>query len=398
VVRANTFGLTALLAALTGIGPLSTDMYLPSLPDIARDFTATTAQTQLTISTYLVGFAIGQLIYGPLADRHGRKPVLLWALAIFCLASLACMVATSIDMLIVTRALQAVGGCGGVVIARAVVRDVYSGARAGRELSLMSMVMAVAPVIAPMIGGAVQMLFGWRASFAVLTASGILIAALIWLYLPETLERRATEPVSVRSMLRSFATFLSDGGYLAHCGMAILVFAGLFAWISASSFVLQDLYHLSAFAFGVSFAIASAGFMAGSLIASHFVSHWGIGRTLGFGALAQAAGGLLMMAALAIGFRSAAALVGPMAIYLVGLGLTLPQAMAGAMHPYRDRAGAASSLIGFLQQSGAALCGVAVAHFLGETAWPMAVAVALAGVASVLLWVLTRDVRERALR
>jgi DHA1 family bicyclomycin/chloramphenicol resistance-like MFS transporter len=279
-----------------------------------------------------------------------------------------------------------------------VVRDVYSGARAGRELSLMSMVMAVAPVIAPMIGGAVQMLFGWRASFAVLTASGILIAALIWLYLPETLERRATEPVSVRSMLRSFATFLSDGGYLAHCGMAILVFAGLFAWISASSFVLQDLYHLSAFAFGVSFAIASAGFMAGSLIASHFVSHWGIGRTLGFGALAQAAGGLLMMAALAIGFRSAAALVGPMAIYLVGLGLTLPQAMAGAMHPYRDRAGAASSLIGFLQQSGAALCGVAVAHFLGETAWPMAVAVALAGVASVLLWVLTRDVRERALR
>jgi DHA1 family bicyclomycin/chloramphenicol resistance-like MFS transporter len=397
VVRANTFALTALLAALTGIGPLSTDMYLPSLPAIAREFGATTADAQLTISTYLVGFAIGQLIYGPLSDRHGRKPVLLGALAVYCAATLGCLLASSIDMLIFTRALQALGGCGGVVLSRAIVRDLYAGARAGRELSLISMVMALAPVVAPLIGGAVQTLFGWRANFAVLTASGLLIVTIVSLWLPETLER-ASEAVSARSILRSFSIFLRDRGYLAHCGLAVLVFSGLFAWISASPFVLQDLYHLSAFWFGVAFAVGSAGFMAGSTIASRLVSRRGIGTTVGYGVLAQASGGLLMIAGLALGLRSAAALVAPMAVYLVGLGLTLPQAIAGAMHPYKDRAGAASSLLGFLQQGGAALCGVVVGQLLGNSAWPMAIAVAGTGVASLILWVMTRGVRERALR
>jgi DHA1 family bicyclomycin/chloramphenicol resistance-like MFS transporter len=178
----------------------------------------------------------------------------------------------------------------------------------------------------------------------------------------------------------------------------VLVFSGRLAWMSASPFVLQDLYHLSAFWFGVAFAVGSAGFMAGSTIASRLVSRRGIGTTVGYGVLAQASGGLLMIAGLALGLRSAAALVAPMAVYLVGLGLTLPQAIAGAMHPYKDRAGAASSLLGFLQQGGAALCGVVVGQLLGNSAWPMAIAVAGTGVASLILWVMTRGVRERALR
>jgi DHA1 family bicyclomycin/chloramphenicol resistance-like MFS transporter len=191
--------------------------------------------------------------------------------------------------------------------------------------------------------------------------------------------------------------FLRDGGYLAHCGLAVLVFSGLFAWISASPFVLQNLYHLSAFSFGGAFAAGSAGVLVGSTVATRLVSRRGISFTLGWGVTAQAAGGVLMLIGLALGLRSAAALVAPMAIYLVGLGLTLPQAIAGAMQPYKDRAGAASSLLGFLQQGGAALCGVAVGQVLGESAWPMAIAVALTGLASVALFVTTRGVRERAL-
>jgi DHA1 family bicyclomycin/chloramphenicol resistance-like MFS transporter len=396
VLRSGTFALTALLAALTGIGPLSTDMYLPSLPAIARELQASAAQVQLTISLYLVGFAVGQLIYGPISDRHGRKPVLLAALAIFCAASFICLFSASVEMLMAARAAQAFGGCGGVVLARAIVRDLYSGRRAGRELSLMTMVMALAPVIAPLIGGGLQTWFGWRANFAVLTAAGLMLAAIIWFRLPETLERRS-EPVSARSMLRTFGGFLQDRGFLAHTGLAVLVFSGLFAWISASSFVLQDLYHLSSFAFGVAFAIASGGFMTGSAFASRFVHQLGIGPVLGLGVAAQAVGGLAMIAALALGLRSAASLVLPMAIYLVGLGLTLPQAIAGAMHPYKDRAGAASSLIGFLQQSGAALCGLIVGQLLGQSAWPMAAAICLTGLASLLLWAMTRRVREQAL-
>lgn len=395
--KPGTFALTGLLAALTGIGPLSTDMYLPSLPAIARAFDASVAEAQLTISSYLVGFAIGQLIYGPISDRYGRKPVLLAAVAVYCAASFGCMVSSSIGMLIAFRTLQALGGCGGVVLARAVVRDLYSGTRAGRELSLISMVMALAPVVAPLIGGVVQTGFGWRANFVVLTASGLLIAAAIWWRLPETLAQRAAA-ASPASIARAFGGFLRDGSFVAHAGLVVLVFSGLFAWISASAFVLQDLYGLSSLEFGIAFAVGSAGFMTGSAIASRYVGRYGLDRVIGLGAVAQTAGGLLMVAALLLGLRSAASLVVPMAIYLSGLGLVLPQAMAGAMQPYRDRAGAASSLLGFLQQSGAALCGIAVGQLLGDNAWPMAAAVALTGIASLILWVTTRGIRRRALQ
>jgi DHA1 family bicyclomycin/chloramphenicol resistance-like MFS transporter len=395
--KPGTFALTGLLAALTGIGPLSTDMYLPSLPAIARAFDASVAEAQLTISSYLVGFAIGQLIYGPISDRYGRKPVLLAAVAVYCAASFGCMVSSSIGMLIAFRTLQALGGCGGVVLARAVVRDLYSGTRAGRELSLISMVMALAPVVAPLIGGVVQTGFGWRANFVVLTASGLLIAAAIWWRLPETLAQRAAA-ASPAAIARAFGGFLRDGSFVAHAGLVVLVFSGLFAWISASAFVLQDLYGLSSLEFGIAFAVGSAGFMTGSAIASRYVGRYGLDRVIGLGAVAQTAGGLLMVAALLLGLRSAASLVLPMAIYLSGLGLVLPQAMAGAMQPYRDRAGAASSLLGFLQQSGAALCGIAVGQLLGDNAWPMAAAVALTGIASLILWVTTRGIRRRALQ
>ena len=213
MLRPGTFALTALLAGLSAVGPLTTDMYLPSLPDIARQLDASTAQVQLTISAYLIGFAVGQIFYGPVSDRHGRKPVLLAAIALYCVASLACALSTSIEMLIVARAFQALGGSGGIVLARAIVRDIYSGARAGRELSLIASVMALAPVLAPIAGGLVQTGFGWRATFLVLVLAGLAGAGTIWALLPETLNMRAAEPVSLASMARHRARS-------AQCGTA----------------------------------------------------------------------------------------------------------------------------------------------------------------------------------
>ena len=396
MLRPGTFALTALLAALTAIGPLSTDMYLASLPDIARQLGASTAQVQLTISAYLIGFAVGQIVYGPLSDRHGRKPVLLAAVALYCVATLACALSTSIEMLIAGRFVQALGGSGGIVLARAIVRDLYSGARAGRELSVMGAVMALAPVLAPIAGGLLQTGFGWRSVFFTLVGVGLIGAGVVWPLLPETLAARAAEPVSPASMLRSYRVVARNPAYLAYLGLASTGFGGLFAWISGTSFVLQNLYGLTPFQFGVAFAVGSVGYMIGTVLAARLVMRFGIDRTLGVGAAAMAAGGLGMVIAVALGLTSAASLVLPMALYLAGLGMVLPQAIAGAMTPFPERAGAASALLGFIQQSAAALCGAVVGWLLGQSAWPLAAAVAIMGCASLLLWISTRALRARA--
>jgi MFS transporter, DHA1 family, multidrug resistance protein len=393
--RPGTFALTALLAGLSAFGPLTTDMYLPSLPEIARQLHASAAQVQLTISSYLIGFAFGQIIYGPISDRHGRKPVLLGAIALYCAASLACAMSRSIEMLIAARFVQALGGSGGIVLARAMVRDLYSGARAGRELSVIGAVMALAPVLAPVVGGALQTGFGWRSVFFALVAAGVAGVGVVIVLLPETLAQRAAEPVSVASMARSYRVIARNPAYLAYLGLAASSYAGLFAWISGASFVLQDLYGLSAFAFGVAFAIGSVGYMTGSTLSARLSHRFGLDGILGLGGCAVAAGGLAMIAAVGLGLTSAASLVLPVAVYLAGLGMVLPQSIAGAMTPFPDRAGAASSLLGFVQQSVAAIFGAIVGLMLGKSAWPLAAGVAVAGCVNLMLWIATRAVRAR---
>jgi MFS transporter, DHA1 family, multidrug resistance protein len=393
MLRPGTFALTALLAGLSAIGPLTTDMYLPSLPDIARLLGATTAQGQFTISSYLIGFAVGQIVYGPVADRHGRKPVLLCAVALYGVASLACALSNSIEALIAARFAQALGGSGGIVLARAMVRDLYSGSRAGRELSVIGAVMALAPVLAPIAGGALQTGFGWRSVFFTLLAAAIAGAAVIVLLLPETLPQRAAEPVSLSSTARSYAIVARNGAYLAYVGLATFSYAGLFAWISAASFVLQDIYGLSPFAFGFVFAVGSVGYGIGSTVSARLTRYIGLDGILGFGGAAVALGGIAMVSALALGFGSAAALVLSMAIYLAGLGMVLPQSIAGALTPFPERAGAASSLLGFVQQSVAAVSGAIVGQLLGQSVWPLVIAVALNGGATLLLWLATHGVR-----
>jgi DHA1 family bicyclomycin/chloramphenicol resistance-like MFS transporter len=397
MLRPETFALTALLAALTAIGPLSTDMYMPSLPDIGQQLVATPAQVQLTLSSFLVGFAFGQVVYGPISDRHGRKPVLLAALGLFIVASAICALSTSIEMLIAARALQAFGGSGCAMLARAIVRDLYSGNRAGRELSVMGSTMALAPVIAPVIGGLLQTAFGWRSNFDALLAVGIAGVATIWLLLPETLRRRG-DPISPASMLRSYGIVARHPAYLSYMGLATGAYAGLFAWISGASFVLQGLYGLTPMGFGIAFALSAVGYLTGTNLAARLVMRIGLDRTIGFGCCALAAGGLGTVASLAFGLTSVVSLVFPVSIYLVGLGMVLPQSIAGAMTPFPERAGVASAMFGFIQQSVAAICGATVGLLLGSSAWPVAGAIALMGVATLLLWILTRGIRARAIR
>jgi MFS transporter, DHA1 family, multidrug resistance protein len=392
MLQPGTFGLTLLLAMLTALGPLSMDMYLPSLPDIAHVLAAPPARTQLTISSYLIGFAVGQVGYGPLSDRHGRRPVLLAAITLYLTSTLACAAAQSVDVLIAARLLQGIGGSGAIVLARAIVRDLYSGVRAARELSLMGSISAFAPIVAPMIGGVLQSAFGWRASFVCMSIGAIIVMLVAVRLLPETLRRRAGAPVSFFSMVLGYGAVLRHRGFLIYLGILTISYAGLFAWVSGASVVLQSVYGLSATAFGFTFALGAGGYMAGAMIATRLVVRLGLDRTIGAGVIVLAAGGLALAAVVAAGIPGIW-LVAAMAVYLAGLGLAMPQAVAGALTPFPDRAGTAASLMGLVQQTVAAIVAAVIGGYLGRSAWPMTGVVVAMSCLTFLLWALSRRFR-----
>jgi MFS transporter, DHA1 family, multidrug resistance protein len=395
MLRPDTLALTALLALLTAVGPMSVDLYLPSLPQIGRVFDAGVPQVQLTLSGYLLCFAVGQIVYGPVSDQVGRKPVLLTALSLYVAVCVGCVFATSIEMLIALRCLQALGVAGAPVLARAMVRDLYHGVRAGRELARMGSITALAPVVAPSLGGVLQAAFGWQSAFLAMAALGLCAILLVMRFLPETMNRPATAgALSLSSIVRNYGIFIRHRTYRLYLAIVAASYGGLFAWISGSSFVLQDLYALSPLAFGVMFAMATLGYGAGTLLAGKLVGRIGIDRTIVCGGVALAAGGLAMAAAVALGATSPFALLGPIALYLCGLGLAMPQSMAGALMPFPERAGAASSLLGFLQQAVASSIGIVVGQMLGSSALPLALVIATMGCLALALALIKRSMRD----
>ena len=391
MLRPDTLALTALLALLTAVGPMSVDLYLPSLPELGRVFGASVPQVQLTLSGYLLCFAIGQIVFGPISDHVGRKPVLLAALSLYVAVCLSCMFATSIEMLIALRCLQALGVAGAPVLARAIVRDLYHGVRAGRELARMGSITALAPVVAPSLGGILQSTFGWRASFLGMAALGLCAIVLVVRLLPETMKQPPKHPMSLLSIIRGYGMFLRHRTFRIYLAIVSASYGGLFAWISGSSFVLQDLYGLSPLLFGLVFAAATLGYGLGTLLAARLVVRIGIDRTIVCGGVALAVGGLAMAAATALGATSPAALAVPMALYLCGLGLAMPQSMAGALMPFPERAGAVSSLLGFLQQATASAVGIVVGQMLGSSALPLAAIIAAMGVLALALALFRRS-------
>jgi MFS transporter, DHA1 family, multidrug resistance protein len=392
MLRPGTFALTLLLASLTGLGPLSTDMYVPSLPAIGHALNAPTAQVQLTISSYLVGFACGQILYGPISDRFGRKPVLLAALILYAFGSVICATTQSIDALIAARSVQALGGAGAIVLARAVVRDLYSGVRAGRELSLMGSIQAFAPILAPVIGGVLQTAFGWRASFILLVIIALLAGSATARLLPETLHKPTPGPFSFSTMGRLYRSVQEHRSFLAHLGIMSTTFVGLYAWVSGASVVIQGVYGLSPLAFGLTYAVGSLGYMLGTSI----VMRRGLDRVIGLGTGIMAVGGLAMATVTALGLANVVWLVLGMTTYLTGMGLAMPQTMAGALTPFPDRAGTASSLLGFSQQSFAAIAAAVIGTYLGRSAWPVAGTIAAMGCLAFSIWAMTRKVRAEA--
>jgi len=384
----KSLAVTALLTALVALGPISTDLYLPSLPGLARYFQVSVADAQLTLSSFLVGLATAQLIYGPLSDRFGRRPVLLVGLAIYVGASIVCTFAPSVPVLIFMRFLQAVGACVGPVLGRAVVRDVHGRDGAARVLAYMSAAMALAPAIGPIIGGFLEEWFSWRANFLALVCYGILGAVITWQILPETNRLPDLEAARLERILRGYQGFLGHRRYVGYVLCCAFAYSGIFAFISGSSFVLQEVVGLDPVEYGFCFAGVVVGYIIGTVLAGRLSRKQGIDRLIVVGSGFSVAGGLLLLG-LAVagvgrpGLSGALVIVLPMLVYMIGTGLVLPNSIAGAIGPFPRAAGAASAFLGFTQMTVAAVVGILVAHLHDGTSVPMAATVAVVALAIV---------------
>lgn len=397
MARAESLIVSVLLTAMVALGPISTDLYLPSLPAIGADFGVANAEVQLTLSVFLAGFAVSQLAYGPLSDRFGRRPVILGGLALYLLATLVCAFATDIEVLILARFFQAVGACVGPVLGRAVVRDIYGRERAARMLSYMGMAMALAPAFGPILGGFLEVWFGWRANFAVLGLFAVVTLAGALATLPETNQWKSQDATRPGRILGNYRSLLRHRSYLGYTIIVACTYSGIFSFISGSSFVLIGLLGLSPDVYGFCFAAIVVGYMIGTFISGRYTVAIGLERMVQLGTAVQVAGGLAGVALHLGGIVSVATIVGPVVVFMAGTGLAMPNAQAGAIGPFPRMAGSASALLGFFQMGLAALVGIAVGHGSGESAFAMMAAIALVALGGALsYWLVVRPAPQPA--
>jgi len=361
--------LLALLAALVALGPLSVDVYLPAMPTIMADLDTDISHMHLTLSSYLTGFALFHLVCGPLADRFGRKPMLTGGTLLFVGACIGCSLSSSIEELLVFRFAQGVGACVGPTLARAVTRDVFGPTRAARALSLIAMLMALGPAVAPPLGSVMMLWLPWPSIFLLLAVYGCAMLLLIHHFLAESLPlRQSLHPLAIaRNYLQLFQSPL----YLCAIVGSAFIYAGLLAYLSSSSFVYITMLGVPMQYFGFIFLTSVVGYMAGSALSARLSRDFASELTVLAGAgLAAAATGTMWFGARLLP-ESVLALVLPMTAYSTAMGLVLPNAMAVALRPFPHIAGTASALLGFVQMSLSAAGTAIVGAFLVDTSVPL---------------------------
>lgn len=391
----GSFAFVTLLGALIALNALAIDMSLPALPELARVFAASPDQTQWTLSGFLLGFSAGQLFCGPLADRHGRKPLLLAGLVIFSLGGFGCALSQSLVALVACRFMEGIGACVGPILGRAMVRDLFDRHRGARMLSHMAVAMAAAPLLAPILGGYLLEFVGWRAIFLFLGLAGGAVLIAVVLRLGESLAEPDPRALQPRRILSNYRIFCQSRSALGFAAVGCLLFCGLFSYISGAPFVYIEVFGVRADTFGYFFAIPAVSLIGGGFANAALLRHWEGERLLQIGLCVVALSGL----ALLLDTLEGAGVFGvalPIMVYVFGLQLIVPNAMAAAMEPHPEMAGIVSSLIGCLQMAGAALAGWIASSFYDHTAVPMAVSVvAMSGSAFLVYHLFVRN-RPRA--
>lgn len=372
-----------LLGSLTALTALSIDMSLPALPFLTKSLQIPADRAQLTLSLFLLGFAIGQLVVGPASDRFGRRPVLLWGLLAFTLAGAGCARSQGIEALILCRFLQGMTACVGPVLGRAVVRDHFSAERAAALLSSLTVVLAVAPLVAPMIGGQLLDHFTWHAIFWALSLAGLALFGLAAAFLGESLSPENRQIHGPAEIAGSFALFLRNRESVAHALIICFVFGAQFAYISGSPFVVIEVFGVPPHHYGLFFGATAICLIVGASANGRLLREHTPARLLRTGLfLLASAGGALSLIAL-LGGGMIATLI-PLMLFFFALGIVTPNATAAALQPMGRRAGVASALLGVFQMAGGAVAGWTVSAFYDHSARPMSFAVGALSVAALL--------------
>lgn len=387
------YRLALILGALTAMGPLAIDTYLPALPRIADELHTSDALVQVSLSVYFVGIALGQAFYGPLSDRLGRKPALYLGLALFILASVGCALATSVQVLIVFRFFQALGGCAPLVVPRAIVRDHFDQRGSVRMLSILMLVMGLAPILSPLVGGQLLGFFGWRSIFWVHAAYGSVWLLAVAVGLRESLAIARRQRQRLGAVLSVYGRLLGDRTFMAHVLVGALIFAGLLAYISGSPFVFIELFHVSPSHFGLYFGVNAIGIITASQINRWLAQRVEASQILRRVLPVSLVASLALVVNAASGFGGFAGILVPLFVYIAMHGFVMPNTTALAMAPHGAVAGSASALLGSLQFILGALAGTLVGALSNGTPVPLAVVIAGcgAGAFAIQMFGLRRD-------
>ncbi len=388
--------LIALLVVLTAMAPVSLQIFLPALPAIQATFAASSAKTQLVLSLSILANAFATLAYGPLSDRFGRRPVMLAGVVIFILGSLLCALAGSLLILIIGRIIQSAGAAAGMVLARAIVRDLYERDAAAQVIAYLTMAMVLGPMLAPTAGALLIDHIGWRAIFAVTLAVGLLTGWLTVVHLVETRPGRAGQ-AAWSGLIRGGSQLLRMPAFLAYTLQSSFAIATFFAFISGAPYFMIGTLGFSATDYGLCFVVISGAFMVGNFIAARVSARVGIDRMILLGAVMVLLGAVLMQACMLAGWWTLAGLFGPMLLAAFGNGLAIANAQAGAISVVPTLAGTASGIAGFVQLIAAAAASQLVGMASHDTPLPMAAGVLLCAIGGVLGFVLPRRQLARGL-
>lgn len=342
-----------MLALITLSGTMAMHIFVPAVPAAAREFHVGIATAELTLSAYIIGLSLGQLTYGPVSDHFGRRPVLMVGLAVYALSGLAAMLAPNMNALIAARFFQALGGCSGLVLGRAIVRDSAGGAEAARRLSLMNLMVMVGPGLSPLAGAALSSASGWRSIFTVLTGLGVCNLLLVWRRLPETAHRAGH---GMRRVMRGYGRLARSARFLAYaCGGGFAT-TSMYAFIGAAPFIIGGQMGRPAHEVGVYLALDMGGVWLGSLTASRLLGYVPMRRMMVLGNLASCLSAGAFLFAVVSGHMSVVTIIGPMLVLSYGAGVASPAALAEALSIDPAAAGSASGLYGFAQMAIGAVC------------------------------------------